>query len=178
MGIGINFQIPKNDTLGFFLRLGYSTGPPQHSFDVCQHHVNIEWLGDVVICAQFETDHFIQFTAAGSQKNNRQIVVGFHPAQRVQTIHTRQADIKNYQIGGRLLYKYQGIFCGSCRVDVVTGLLQMECQTATHKGVIIDKKDIANHKDSLHLNWVGVNSICSNVFLTKNLLFLYAPDLQ
>ena len=102
MRFRVNFKVAHNEPFGIRLWLCCGTRPPQNRFDMRQHHVNIEGLGDVVIRAQFKTNHLIQFPAASGEKDDREIVLGFQVPQGIQSIHARQTDVEHHKIGRRM----------------------------------------------------------------------------
>ena len=150
MGFRVNFKVPHHE-LGICLWFCGGTRPPQDRFDVCQHHVNIEGLGDIVIRAQLETDNLIQFPAAGREKDDREIVLRLQFPQGLQSIHARQTDVEHHQIGRRMKYQSERVLGIRSCLDLITSLLQMERQAAAHERVVIHKQYGARHSASVHL---------------------------
>ena len=155
MGFRINFKVPHHK-LGIRLWLCCGPRPPQNRFDVCQHHVNIEWLGDIVIRAQFKTDDLIQLPAPSGEKNDREIVLRLQFPQGFQSIHARQTNVEHHKIGRGMKDLSERVLGIRRRMDLIASLLQMERQAAAHERVVIHKQYGARHSASVHLIGVKV----------------------
>lgn len=109
-----------------------------------QQYVGVERLGDIVVCAQFQTENCIQFPPTSRDKDdwNSDELELLH---RFQAIHTGQADIQQHKVGPVALGDSQTIFGSGCRADAIARLLKLQGQTAPQKRVVICHENVLCH---------------------------------
>ena len=67
-------------------------------------------------------------------------------AQRLQTVHARQAHVEQDQVGRVAADQGQRVFGRCGRAGAVAGLFQLQAEAAPQQRVIVNDKDMFGHK--------------------------------
>ncbi len=78
--------------------LGLATGAAQDGANPRDQFTRIEWLGDVVVTAHFQTDHTLGAVITGGQKDYRCRIGQPEPTAQTEAILARQHEIEHDQI--------------------------------------------------------------------------------
>jgi hypothetical protein len=117
---------------------------------VRQQHILVEWLGDVIVAAQFESEDLLQLTAArGDEDDGRGVWPLAEAPERVQAIHAGQTDVEEHQIGRIAVGKRERVLCASRSGYPVARSFKAERHAATKQDVIIDQQDVVRRHESI-----------------------------
>ncbi len=117
----------------------------QDGLDARQQHFHVEGFGHIVVGAQLQAQHLLQFAAAGGDKDHRQVGVAAHLAQRVEAIHARQPDVKQDEVRARRGDLGQAILRrGGCD-HLVAGAFQGKGQATAQQGIVVDEENLFGH---------------------------------
>ena len=84
---------------GDFVITGDGAGVADRGADPGQEFVRAEGLGEVVIRPQIQCGDLVPLMGAGGDHHHRQAGPAAQAAEDVQTIHVRQAEVQNDQVG-------------------------------------------------------------------------------
>ncbi len=140
-----NFKIAIADQaglpLGMALGGALNIGAAQQGLDPCQQLGQREWLGQVVIGAQFQAQYTVEFGRLGGEHQDRGGVSA--RAQRLadlKSVHAGHHQIEDQQIAGLLVLAVQ---CrpavGHC-LYLVVGIAQVHDQQVADIGLVFSDK--------------------------------------
>ena len=91
LGCGMRFQV-QDERVGAQnrRRLDLSTASAQNHTHACSHFTRTEWLGDVIIGTQFQSDQFVAFFTAGGEHDDGCIRFVADLPANLPAIHMRQ----------------------------------------------------------------------------------------
>ena len=117
----------------------------QHGADACQQFAGAERLHQVVVGADFQQQHLVDFIAQGAEHDDRRgYVSGSQLLADLHAVHARQAQIDQHQIG----LKQQGFLIARPAILHQDGaeplLLQHHAYGVAEAFVVVD------HQDGLH----------------------------
>src|SRR5664280_939487 len=123
-----------------------AVGAPEQRLDPAHQLAQAERLGEVVVRPELEADDLVHLVVPGGQDQNRHLSVGrTDPAQDLKTVHARQADVEDDQVGRLVRREVQPLLAGPGDRDLVPLLLEGVLDAARDRVLVFDDQDGARH---------------------------------
>ena len=139
----IDFQWPHAQPVG---RLGLARArPTQHRGQARQQFPRVERLGQVVICADFNSHDAVHIIAPCREHHDGDLGKGAQTATHLQPIDPRQHHIKNHGVVPVAALGLQPAFPVSAAIHDVPVPPQVPAQHLDQAGIVIDQKNADWH---------------------------------
>ncbi len=116
--------------------------PAANRFDAGQQFARTERLHHVIVAADFETDHAIDFVAAGGKKNHRHIGKRAHDPADFEPVDIRQSDIENDETRRGVPRDFRRFASTLGRLHLVALRLERILQHIRNARIIFDDQDV------------------------------------
>src|SRR5690242_16488734 len=135
--VEIHFIFSEGD---HFVSVGHAA--PEYRAYARQHFTHREWLDDVIVRTAFEQKNLVDFVADSADDNNRRAEIGgAQLLAKLQTAHSREAEVDEHQIRAGGQCAVEGRTSVSCLLHTKPLLLQHDDHRVTQTGVVIDYKN-------------------------------------
>ena len=105
--------------VGLLLHAAQGGIPAQLGAHTCQHLDGVEWLGDVVVCADVQSQDLVGVLALGGEEDDGNIVLLPELGGGGDAVHLRHHDVHQDKMDGVLAYNLQGLPSGKSLVEAV-----------------------------------------------------------
>jgi hypothetical protein len=100
-----------------------------------------ERLGEVVIAADFESDHLVEFGVTRREEQHRDARVDAQPPTHLVPVDSRQHDIEHHEVEGGGLRERQCVIAVRGYCDVVALFAQVVADELGDRSFVIDDED-------------------------------------
>ena len=102
-----------------------AVGAPQQGLDAAHQLAQAEGLGQVVVRAQLQADDLVHLLVARGQEQDRRLVArAAQPAQHLEAVDARQADVEDHEVGCVVRRELEAFFAVARDGDLVALLLE------------------------------------------------------
>src|SRR5205807_1456429 len=141
----IHFDVAEGVAL---LVLGYGLGAAQHGFHAGQQLADGEWLGDVVVGAQFESDDLVDFLASRGQHDDwDRRPFSFELLADIEAAHARHHDVQDDQVGRFGQSPLQAGNPVGSGDDAVALVFEVVAQAGDHVGFVFYNQDFGHYRN-------------------------------
>ena len=124
-----------------------AVGPPQQRLDPAHQLAQPERLRQVVVRAELQADHLVDLVVAGGQDEDRRLRTGgAQPAQHLEAVDARQADVEDDEVRGLVRGEVQPLLAGAGDGDRVPLLLERVLDAARNGELVFDDEDRGGHE--------------------------------
>src|SRR5687767_9780119 len=128
----------------------------QERLDPAQQLAQAERLGQVVVGAQLQADDLVDLLVAGGEHEHRGFRArGAQPAEDLEAVHARQADVEQDQVRGGPGGDLQALLTGAGEGHLVALLLEGVLDSARNGVLILDDQDRGGHSTPTRRSWDG-----------------------
>src|SRR6478672_2762081 len=120
--------------------------PAEQGPDPAHQLAQPERLRQVVVGAQLEADHLVDLVVAGGQDEDGRLRAGGpEPAQDLEAVHAREADVEHDEVRGLVDREIEALLAALRHRDLVALLLEGVLDPAGNRELILDDQDRGAH---------------------------------
>ena len=120
---------------------GRRAGAAQDRLHPSNQLARAEWLGDVVVRADAETDDHVCLVPLGGHHDDRDVALGADPVADLQAVDAGQHQVEEDELGTGGRKPAQRLVTVACYLDGEPVLPQVALDDLAHDGLVVDEED-------------------------------------
>ena len=137
----VNRQVAESNRGGVFAPVD-AIPAPQNRFDARNEFARVEWLGQVIVRAEFETEDLVDiFVAGGEHENRGGVIRGAQSAADFETVELRQHHIQHDQGGMFAVRQIERGFAVLRSEDAKTFAFEVHARELDDGGFVVYEED-------------------------------------
>src|SRR6059036_226077 len=121
----------------------------KHCFDTRRQFARAEWLGDVIVGADFQTQDAVDLCGSRSEQDNGRRLRATDISQEIEAVNVRQADIEDDQVYLALVENRPCRQAGGHADGVESFALQNELDVVRDSGLILNDENSVFHDSNV-----------------------------